>query len=98
MEDLYPFDWALGPIQYLDFTYMGGVHSDLELVLFLLQAELPEDKPRILPGVLTPHNVLEAVKLGFDIVDTSYPLTGNTGEAETWCLLDGCEKNDFTLE
>ncbi|KAK3087755.1 hypothetical protein FSP39_010196 [Pinctada imbricata] len=35
---------------------------------------LPEDKCRLLPGVLRPDQVLHAVTMGIDIFDSSYPL------------------------
>ena len=34
---------------------------------------LPEDKPRLMHGVCEPHEVLQAVRLGVDILDSSYP-------------------------
>jgi len=40
--------------------------------VFCLQMELPADKPRMMPGVMTPDNVLEAVNAGIDIFDTAY--------------------------
>ncbi|KAK2164738.1 hypothetical protein LSH36_59g00015 [Paralvinella palmiformis] len=64
---------------------MEGFHNfgpesetfDLEDVKHLLSKTLellPQDKPRILPGLMSPANLLFAVELGFDILDTSYPL------------------------
>ncbi|XP_041480899.1 queuine tRNA-ribosyltransferase accessory subunit 2-like [Lytechinus variegatus] len=35
--------------------------------------ELPESKPRLLPGVSNPSDILEAVEAGIDIFDSSYP-------------------------
>ncbi|XP_054769986.2 queuine tRNA-ribosyltransferase accessory subunit 2-like isoform X3 [Lytechinus pictus] len=35
--------------------------------------ELPESKPRLLPGISNPCDVLEAVEAGIDIFDSSYP-------------------------
>lgn len=34
--------------------------------------ELPADKPRMMPGVLTPDDILDAVNAGVDIFDTTY--------------------------
>ncbi len=42
-------------------------------MFFICQAELPTDKPRLLPGVMTPSNILTAGELGFDIVESTYP-------------------------
>lgn len=40
---------------------------------FLLQAEIPKDKPRLLPGLWNPRDIIQAVRMGVDIFDSSYP-------------------------
>ncbi|KAK2190709.1 hypothetical protein NP493_73g04018 [Ridgeia piscesae] len=47
--------------------------SDIKHLIKDLVMELPADKPRMMPGVMTPDNVLEAVNAGIDIFDTAYP-------------------------
>ncbi|XP_014673970.1 PREDICTED: queuine tRNA-ribosyltransferase subunit QTRTD1-like [Priapulus caudatus] len=42
-------------------------------LLRLTLDELPDDKPRLLPGPLNPGSILEAVELGIDMFDSSYP-------------------------
>lgn len=37
------------------------------------QLELPEDKPRFLPGIYNPLEIIKAVKLGCDIFESTYP-------------------------
>ena len=41
--------------------------------------ELPAEKPRMMPGVMSPDNVLEAVMAGVDIFDSSYPFHLGSG-------------------
>ena len=36
-------------------------------------SQLPKDKPRFLHGILNPHNVISAVELGIDVIDSTYP-------------------------
>ncbi|KAL3871143.1 hypothetical protein ACJMK2_039160 [Sinanodonta woodiana] len=47
--------------------------SDVSGVIQKTLDYLPEDKPRLMHGVWPPDQVLEAVELGIDIFDSSYP-------------------------
>jgi queuine tRNA-ribosyltransferase subunit QTRTD1 len=55
--------------------------TEISDILTTTLAELPADKPRLLPGAYTPIDVLRAVRLGIDIFDSSYPyvVTGRGG-------------------
>ena len=38
---------------------------------------MPPDRPRIMHGIGRPDRVIEAVELGIDIFDSSYPFMGD---------------------
>lgn len=48
--------------------------SDLLALLTESLRPLPADRPRILPAVSAPADVLTAVRLGFDLFDGAFPL------------------------
>lgn len=51
----------------------------------VVNAELPEDKPRYLMGVGTPVNILEAIERGVDMFDCVMPTrNGRNGMLFTW--------------
>ncbi|XP_041368752.1 queuine tRNA-ribosyltransferase accessory subunit 2-like [Gigantopelta aegis] len=56
--------------------------ADFSEVLKHTLALLPEDKPRLMQSLWRPDAVLDAVEMGIDIFDTSYPyMAANRGEA-----------------
>ncbi|MBQ8307415.1 MAG: queuine tRNA-ribosyltransferase family protein, partial [Alistipes sp.] len=51
----------------------------------VVNAVLPEDKPRYLMGVGTPWNILEAIERGVDMFDCVMPTrNGRNGQLFTW--------------
>ncbi|KAK3579931.1 hypothetical protein CHS0354_014042 [Potamilus streckersoni] len=59
--------------------------SDVSAIIQKTLNCLPEDKPRLMHGVWPPDQVLEAVELGIDIFDSSYPyLVTERGAALTF--------------
>ena len=38
----------------------------------MFQSSVPEEKPRIMHGVMNPLNIIKAVECGIDILDSSY--------------------------
>ena len=46
--------------------------------------ELPAEKPRMMPGVMSPDNVLEAVTAGVDIFDSTYPSHLTLDQPNLW--------------
>ncbi|KAI0231930.1 Queuine tRNA-ribosyltransferase accessory subunit 2 [Lamellibrachia satsuma] len=59
--------------------------SDVRHLIEDMVMELPADKPRMMPGVLTPDDILDAVNAGVDIFDTTYPyLATSQGRALTF--------------
>ena len=52
---------------------VGESHSEMYRILDETVPYLPENKPTYLMGVGTPANILEAVDLGVDIIESVYP-------------------------
>ena len=51
------------------------------------QSKLPDDKPRFLPGVWSPINILKAVAAGIDVFESVYPLKYRCSCLHCWKLL-----------
>jgi queuine tRNA-ribosyltransferase len=63
---------------------VGEPKSDMLHVLELLDAALPEDRPRYLMGVGTPEDIVEAVARGIDMFDCVLPTrNGRNGQLFT---------------
>ncbi len=80
---------ALLPLDFEGYAIGGvSVGEPAEFIneaIQLVEAELPEDKPRYLMGVGTPRNIIEAVLRGVDMFDCVMPTrNGRNGTAFTW--------------
>eukprot|EP00123_Amoebidium_parasiticum_P021647 comp7111_c0_seq1/m.2843 comp7111_c0_seq1/g.2843 ORF comp7111_c0_seq1/g.2843 comp7111_c0_seq1/m.2843 type:complete len:383 (-) comp7111_c0_seq1:132-1280(-) len=54
---------------------MGENPQDRPILLKAVLEELPNDKPRVIHGLNMPESILEAVNLGIDLFDATYPVT-----------------------
>ncbi|MCU0362067.1 MAG: tRNA guanosine(34) transglycosylase Tgt [Bacteroidales bacterium] len=64
---------------------VGEPAEDMYRTIEIVNAILPEDKPRYLMGVGTPVNILEAIERGIDMFDCVMPTrNGRNGMLFTW--------------
>lgn len=75
-----------GPqVEYIDFC-------EIKPILLEVLSALPKDKPRILNGAFNFETMLEAVKCGIDIFDSSYAyMLAEAGEASVYPLAEVVE-------
>lgn len=80
-------------VQFLDFSKVKP------LLLDVIEC-LPQDKPRVFNGVLKPRAILEAVRCGIDIFDSSYPyIAAENGQALVFPVtLDGGSPGNVSLK
>lgn len=82
---------ALRPVSGFVLDALADQQMDSSTRFELIEAvlkELPDSKPRLLPGVGKPTDVLQAVEAGIDIFDSSYPYQVTQ---RGWALVFPCE-------
>lgn len=80
---------------------VGETKEDMRAMIEVVNAVLPEDRPRYLMGVGTPCDILDAIERGVDMMDCIMPTRdGRNGRLYTWQgmmnMRNAKWKDDFT--